>query len=458
MRLKELPELPERSIPAALAADAAKPAERRLAERAERLNTAYVLGKPDRIPVYIGAGYLVTEMGGVTRQRSYEDPELALRLLLRAAEYFQADAIAGPWHTPEPSRELGDRSTRWPGYGLGPDGSYQYAEAEFMKAADYEDFLADPTDWAIRTYLPRVFEKLEPFAKLPPLGMALLGYYSMFHSAALASDAMLEAVAAFGRAAQAHRTWRREMGRSNAMLAEAGFAAPPNLGFILGAPFDFMSDTLRGMRGIMLDLRQRPSELLAAQRHAVRIQLKAAAEAAAAGRVDTAFIPLHRGSDGFMSLKQFDSFYWPQFEELVLGLVELGITPWVFYEGVWDQRLEYLTRFPAGKTVGLFQSSDIYKVKEVVGGTMCIVGGMPVSLLRTGSFEQIREHTHEVCERAGAGGGFVMGTSVRELETCDPLRVRRGPTPPGSTAGTDGQARPDLPRGVTRQVMATATP
>lgn len=279
-------------------------------------------------------------------------------------------------------------------------------------------------DWAIRTYLPRIFGALEPFANLPPLGMALLGYYFMFHSAALASDAVLDAVAALGRAAQAHRSWRREMGRSNGEMAGAGFAAPPNLGFTIAAPFDFMSDTLRGMRGIMLDLRQRPDQLLAAQEHATRIMLRAAADGRAAGRLDTAFIPLHRGSDGFMSLRQFDQFYWPRFEELVLGLVDLGITPWVFYEGVWDQRLEYLTQFPAGKTVGLFQSSDIYKVKEIVGGTMCVVGGMPVSLLRTGSLAQIEEHTHEVCERVGAGGGFVMSTSVRELETCDPLRVR----------------------------------
>lgn len=415
---------PDRVVPAALLADAAKPAEQLLAERTQRLATAYELGCPDRVPLYIGAGYLVTEMGGVTRQQAYQDPELALRLLLAAAEYYQPDAITGQWHTPGPSRELGDRSTRWPGYGLGPDGSYQYSEAEFMKADDYDDFLEDPTDWAVRAYLPRVFEALEPFAKLPHLGMSLFGYYQLHNIAPLSSPAMQAAFAALGRASALQRSWRHEMGHGSTVLAEAGFARSPNLGFIVEAPFDFMSDTLRGMKGIFLDLRQRPDKLLAAEQKALRIQLRAARDFTAATGVRTVFIPLHRGSDGFMSLQQFDRFYWPQFEEFMLGLIDLGITPWVFYEGVWDQRLEYLTRFPAGKTVGLFQSSDIFRVKEIVGDTMCIVGGMPVSLLRSGSREQIREHTHELCERVGRGGGFVMSTSVRELESCDPVRVR----------------------------------
>jgi hypothetical protein len=31
------------------------------------------------------------------------------------------------------------------------------------------------------------------------------------------------------------------------------------------------------------------------------------------------FIPLHRGAHGFMSLKQFETFYWPSLKKLILG-------------------------------------------------------------------------------------------------------------------------------------------
>jgi uroporphyrinogen-III decarboxylase len=415
---------PGRVVPQALLEDAAKPVEQRAAERAQRMQTAWELGRPDRVPVFLGAGYLVTEMGGVPRQQSYDDPDLALQLLLRAAEYYQPDAMTGPWHDPGPSKALGDRSTRWPGHGLGPDGSFQYAEAEFMKAADYDDFLEDPTDWALRSYLPRVFAELEPLADLPHFGMASFGYYNLFHLAPMASPEMLRAVIALGEAAKAQVEFNRNAVRSSRAMVANGFSAPPRYNFIVEAPFDYMSDTLRGMKGIFLDLRQRPDKLLAAQEKAIRIQLRAVKDHRDRNGGTAVFIPLHRGSDGFMSLKQFDRFYWPQFEEFMLGLIDLGITPWVFYEGIWDQRLEYLTRLPAGKSVGLFQNSDIFRVKDVVGDTMCIMGGMPVSLLRSGSSDQIRERAHALCERVGAGGGFIMSTSVRELESCDPVRVR----------------------------------
>ena len=376
------------------------------------------------MPVTVGAGYLVAEMGGVTRQAVYDDFELSRRLIVEAAQYLQPDAISGEWHTPGPSMALGDRSTRWPGHGLGPDGSYQYFEVDFMKAGDYEAFLNDHTDFGIRTYLPRVFEALEPLAKLPHMGMSLFGYYNLHNLAPLASPDVLQALAALGKAAQLQVEWRVHMGQTARAMAAAGFANMPNLGCIVEAPFDFMSDTLRGMRGIFLDLRQRPEQLLAAQEKALQVQLQFAREYKAATGVSTVFIPLHRGSDGFMSIKQFERFYWPQFKALMLGLIEADIVPWVFYEGIWDQRLEYLTELPAGKSVGLFQNSDIFKVKEIVGQTMCIVGGMPVSLLRSGSTEEIRDWTRQLCERVGDGGGFVMSSSVRELESCDPQRVR----------------------------------
>jgi hypothetical protein len=77
-------------------------------------------------------------------------------------------------------------------------------------------------------------------------------------------------------------------------------------------------------------------------------------------------------------------------------LVDHDITLICFCEGVWDQRLRYLIELPKGKTVGWFQSSDIFKVKEVVGETVCIIGGMKNSLLQCGTVEQVRAHQARV--------------------------------------------------------------
>ncbi len=398
--------------------DKGKTPEQLYRERRQRLVDAYELRQPDRIPLRLSVGFLPPEIAGLTHQQLVEDADAASRAIEATAVRYQADLFAGWFNSSAPSRILGDRMTKWPGYGLGPNGSFQFDEHEFMTAEDYPAFLADPADWAIRTYLPRAYTELASLAKLPNLGMWSFGWYNMGSLKAFGDPDVAASLRKIADAVEASVAWAEASSKLTDRLAALGF--PPDLpGVLLEAPFDYMSDTLRGMRGIMLDLRRHPDELLAAETQASRFQLDYARQMAGSGAV-LASIPLHRGSDGFMSLQQFERFYWPQLRDMMLELIDMGITPRPYYEGVWDQRLEYLAQLPKGKTIGQFQGSDIYKVKEIVGDTMCIMGGLPVSMLRNSSPAEIRETTHELCERVGKGGGFVMATSIGELEGCDP--------------------------------------
>jgi uroporphyrinogen-III decarboxylase len=135
------------------------------------------------------------------------------------------------------------------------------------------------------------------------------------------------------------------------------------------------------------------------------------------------FIPLHRGADGFMSNEQFERFYWPTLRALILGLIDAGLMPCPFFEGGYDQRLSYLQELPAGKVMGLFDRSDLVKVKAAVGGNLCIVGGMPISLLQTGTPEQVQDHTREVIDTIAGDGGFIMSVSS-VLDEADPELIR----------------------------------
>jgi hypothetical protein len=101
-----------------------------------------------------------------------------------------------------------------------------------------------------------------------------------------------------------------------------------------------------------------------------------------------------------------------------------GIMPTLYYEGVWDDRLEYLTQLPKSKTTGIFQDSDIFKVKEVVGDTLCIMGGMPIPLLKNGTAKEICAHTEKMCHEVGKGGGFIMCPTVLELEGISPENIQ----------------------------------
>lgn len=405
--------------------DAGKSPEQLCAERAKRLDDALNMRQPDRIPVSMGAGYFLSEYGGVTHQVQQDDAAKAQELLEKAALDFQPDSIFGLFNNPLTSVFLGDRMTRWPGYDLPETGSFQFDEHEFMKGEDYDAFLTDPSDWTVRTYLPRAFKQFEGFQYLPPLSLFAFGHYSLGYLPLLTTPLTLPAIQALGKAIQISAEVTARAGATAARMAELGF--PPSFltqGAIIEAPFDFMSDTLRGMRGIMLDMHRRPEQLLAAERYVLDMQVKFAITFAKATGLPNCFIPLHRGSDGFMSLKQFEKFYWPQLKEMMLRLVENGIRPIPFYEGVWHERLDYLKELPKGKTAGMFQNSDPFKVKEALGDTMCIIGGMRNSLLQTGTPAEVRARTKKLCEVMGEGGGFIMSTEIGEMEGCKPENVR----------------------------------
>ena len=395
------------------------------AERSKRLKDAMELKQPDRIPIQLTMSYMLAEIGGITKQELVENPVKAQELLEKAALEYQPDTIFGTLPSdPRPNLLLGDRMTRWPGHGISQNAEFQFAESEFMKPEDYDDLLEDPSDWAIRVYLPRAFSALEGFADLAPLGMNLFGTYNIFGAGALMAPKVAAAFKTYAKAAEIVDEDNKRGDENIARMKKLGFPQGFVTGSIIEAPFDFMSDTLRGMRGIMLDIVQRPEKLLAAEEKVSKFQLKAAIDFSRVTGIKRAFIPLHRGSDGFMSLQQFERFYWPQLKHMMLTLIEHEIMPALFYEGVWDQRLKYLTELPKGKSAGWFQRSDILKVKEIVGGTMCIMGGMPNSMLQGGTVDEVRRWTKKVCEVVGKGGGFIMSTGVGEMSGSKPDLVK----------------------------------
>ena len=404
--------------------DIGRPSEQLLAERTKRIQEAMQLKQPDRIPIQFVMSYMLAEMYGITRQEQHEDGEKELDMLEKAALHFQPDSIIGLYSAYRANVVVGDRTIKLPGYGLPPNGSFQFVEGQYMKEEDYDAFLDDPTDWSLRKLWPRIFGELEGFALLPPLGLSAHNFLFLSNLGTFKSAPLAKALQSLGRAIEAQVAADERTLKTVQHMASLGFAPPAFAGSVISAPFDFMSDTLRGMRGIMLDIYRRPDKLLAAQEKVRRYLLEYAINWSLSTGINVSFIPLHRGSDGFMSLKQFEKFYWPQLKALLLGLVKAGILPYVFYEGAWDQRLKHLAELPKAKTVGWFHASAIFKVKEILGDTMCIVGGMPNSLLKAGTVEQVRELTIKLCQIVGKGGGFIMTTGVGEMEGSKPELVK----------------------------------
>ena len=136
------------------------------------------------------------------------------------------------------------------------------------------------------------------------------------------------------------------------------------------------------------------------------------------------FIPMHRGAGGFMSNDQFARFYWPCFKELLLGLIEAGLTPIPLFEGDYTPRLEFLQKLPPGKIVGHFDLVDRRKAKELIGDVMCFWGNVPASLMCSGTPQQVKEDVKELIDIFGDKGGLIVDSTMGITDDSRPENVQ----------------------------------
>jgi uroporphyrinogen-III decarboxylase len=173
-------------------------------------------------------------------------------------------------------------------------------------------------------------------------------------------------------------------------------------------PFDTISHSIRGMHGTMLDMYRQPDKLREACEKLLAITLAEPMPAPSKGGNIRVFMPLTRGSDNFMSLKQFETFYWPDLKKLVQVLTDRGATPSIFFEGNWDTRLEYFLELPKGKVLAHFDATDIFRAKEVLRDHMCIMGNVPSSLLQAGTVQEMKDYCKKLIDVVGKDGGYIL--------------------------------------------------
>jgi len=395
------------------------------AEREKRVQDAMALKVPDRVPVFLSQHFFPARYVGMTYEQAYYDVDKWLAANEKTIVdyepdvYFMAQApIAGPGEALE---AMGMRQIKWPGHGVPANRSFQFIEGEYMKAEEYDEFLADPSDWTVRKYMPRIYSNLQGLGMLPPITSMLNGYVGSAITGILAIPPVAAAFDALLKGAQVAGRWSMAFAAFDRKMATMGF--PEFSAGVALAPFDIISDMLRGMRGAMIDMYRCPDKLIAAQKVILPMQIGGAIGVAHMSGNPRVFIPLHRGADGFMSNEQFEAFYWPGLKALILALIDAGLVPCPFWEGTYDQRLEYLRELPPGKVLGWFDRSNLVQVKEVLGDVLCICGDMPVSLLESGTPEQVVAYSKKLIDTVGKDGGFVMSSNT-VLDECDPALVK----------------------------------
>ena len=364
------------------------------------------LEEPDRVPVSLPTGTLPIYMAGMTYKEAMYDNEKLCKAYMNVFHVFKGDNFAPPMMSSGKAADILDsKMSKYPGHGLPDDADgNQFVEGEYMKADEYDMFINDMSDFVFRCYLPRTMGVLEPLKYFMPLSH-VLGFPNMFLGPMSVPEVqnMFLSLIEYGKETT---KWQIPLMEFNRMAQAEGY--PSMMGAFAHAPFDLMGDTLRGTRGIMTDMYRQPDKLHQAMEKLVPLNINIAVGAANMAKSPLVMFPLHKGDDTMMSEDQYREFYWPSFRKVIMGLIDEGVVPMLFAEGKYNNRLDIIKDLPRGGVVWYFDQTDMFRAKEILGDTACLMGNVPTSLLCTGSPQAVKEYCRKLIQTVGKGGGFIL--------------------------------------------------
>ncbi len=371
--------------------------QRVVKEKIARIKAAIALEPHDRVPVAGMADFWpVPYSKKYTMQQAFYSIDVAAECYKKAfAEWNLWDAFAPIIQSLGPMLDAtGSRRYNVPGRDLSPDAEYQHPDIVLMRAEEYPELIENPVKFHTEKIIPRLCSRIGS------------------ESSYLRTIALTKAALFFAQF--------MAKGRSYTSLWSSEYGIPPlTQGQTIYVPIDWLADKVRGFHQGMMDIKERPEELQAACEALVPFIVDAClASVPAVGDYPLVFNPQHMSP--FISPKDYQKVYWPTFKKIVDQIVGRGYKMWVFFENNQEQHLECLQDLPRGKVVAQFESTDLAKAKDALGGRLCIAGGMPPILLARGSPQEVKEHTLSVLKLFEDEPGFIMACTTVMPTTAKP--------------------------------------
>ena len=391
-------------------------------EKDQRYYDAIALKEPDRVPIAPFSTFYSALQAGMTHKDAMYKPIKYAKNSLKVFEQYEWDqypvifiVCLGKLYD-----RLGLKQMKWPGAAdpelrLKDNQPFQYIEKHWMEPEQYKDLLRNPTDFVLQNIVPAQSTTFDAMKLIPNAyeligftgGLSMLSFILDKNVKKMIKQARRSVLALINFALGMSKYEKGLNKQGNPMLQLRGIGM---------APFDLISDMLRSMRGTMMDMYRNPEELKQTCELFVDYQLQSLEkENPLFSDKGVVFIPLHRGADGFMSNEQFEEFYWPTLTDVMEKLIARDYIPMPFFEGSYNQRLDYLEEFAKKhkrKMVYWFDDTDIFDVKDRMGDYVCIKGNVPGSLLVAGPPQKVEEYVKKSIEGCMEGGGYIVDGGI----------------------------------------------
>ena len=325
---------------------------------------------------------------GVDLAKAHYDMELTEKAFEAICRDFYSDALpVGNIRYPAPYQILGAKN-----WVLGSNGAVQHPEIVTMEAEDYDEYIENPYDTIMEKFLPRACPELDtdPITRSQVL-------------------------------AKAYRSFKKYSEATRAICGRLAAKYQLTPGFITGelieAPFDFIADQLRGFKEINMDLRRRPDKVGAACEATLPLMLRRAiTPVIPPGKIN--YIPLHLAP--YIKMKDFEKYFWPTLEALVVEMDKAGIACHLFAEEDWTRFAGHLERLPRSSIL-LFEYGDCKRLKETVGKSHLIGGFYSPTITLTRSKEECIDEAKRLIDTCAPGGNFYFAfdKAVMDIKSVD---------------------------------------
>lgn len=186
---------------------------------------------------------------------------------------------------------------------------------------------------------------------------------------------------------------------------KAGF--PTFLSIVFNIPFDQLC-TGRSLSKFMIDLYRIPNKIQAVIDVMFESHLKDLKAQIKQAKPWAVFFGVARGASGNLSPEFWERFVWPYIVKGVNTIVEEGAVANLHFDSNWDRVIERFKELPRAKCVWACDSAtDIFELKKVLDGHMCIKGDVPPGMLSIGNPDAVYEYSAKLIKEIGPTG-FIL--------------------------------------------------
>ncbi len=338
-----------------------------LNEHVNRLSAAVALKKPDRVPVVLGVDAFAAYHQGVTTAELISDLDRSSEIILNSL--LDLGDVDGTMVTIIPAHIVGPAflcNVKLPGRELREIDIWQVDEVAIMTLEDYDTIIAKGWNYFFNDFLT---------TRLPKAHADFQHFFSA------------------------------DLGKAAMNFVSAGIL--PFCPAVTTPPFDYFCFA-RGLPNFTRDLFKHKDKVLAAADAAMVDILENVRQQIRAVKPFSVFVGAPRSASEFVSPKLWQQFVWPNLKKIANTVIEEGSFAYFHLDGNWERDLAQFRELPKAKCIwGSDHATNIYKVKEVLGDHMCILGDVPAALLTLGTPDEVYNYSTKLINEIGPAG-FIL--------------------------------------------------